>query len=97
MEQRNEFVISKLCQIKILNYKEKSHLENTVTLAYKLWRNLTFTFLFFQVIGLKDLTTTDPRSEVYPPDDEYKGAQSRVLRFAVAAGMYLLVGLFQVI
>ncbi|XP_072013761.1 meckelin-like [Amphiura filiformis] len=55
-----------------------------------------FAVLFFlEVIGLKHLTTTDPRSDVSPSPDDYTGDQSRVLRFAVASGMYIIIGLVQ--
>lgn len=50
---------------------------------------------FLEVVGLKNLTTTDPRSSVNPASDEYIGEYSDVLRFGTAAGLYLLIGICQ--
>ncbi|XP_033646702.1 meckelin-like [Asterias rubens] len=50
---------------------------------------------FLEVVGFKNLATTDPRSDVYINPDVYYGGYSRVLRFAVAAGIYLLLSLLQ--
>ena len=49
------------------------------------------------MVGFKNLATTDPRSDVYINPDVYYGGYSRVLRFAVAAGIYLLLSLLQVV
>ncbi|XP_022100949.1 meckelin-like isoform X1 [Acanthaster planci] len=50
---------------------------------------------FLEVIGMKNLTTMDPRSDVYVDPSTYLGDPSRVLRFAVASGLYLLLSLLQ--
>ena len=55
-----------------------------------------YILIHHQVIGMKDLTTTDPRSSLNPSSDEYIGEQNRALRFAVAASMYILVAVAQV-
>ena len=46
---------------------------------------------------MKNLTTMDPRSDVYDDPSAYTGPYSRVLRFGLAAGMYLLLSVVQVI
>ncbi|XP_071496819.1 meckelin-like [Diadema antillarum] len=50
---------------------------------------------FLEVVGLKNLTTTDPHSTVNPSSDGYIGDYAFVLRFGMAAGLYLLVGIAQ--
>ncbi|XP_041455503.1 meckelin-like [Lytechinus variegatus] len=50
---------------------------------------------FVEVVGLKNLTTTDPQSSVNPTGDEYIGEYSEILRFGMASGLYILVGVVQ--
>eukprot|EP00057_Strongylocentrotus_purpuratus_P027643 XP_011682117.1 PREDICTED: meckelin [Strongylocentrotus purpuratus] len=47
---------------------------------------------FLEVVGLKNLTTTDPQSSLNPTNDEYIGEYSDILRFGMASGLYILLG-----
>ncbi|KAJ8042251.1 Meckelin [Holothuria leucospilota] len=56
---------------------------------------LLTTLFLLEVIGLVHLTTTDPVGSVTPDPNAYYGNYDVILRFGVASGIYLIIGIVQ--
>ncbi len=50
------------------------------------------TLFFLNVVGLENVASSDPRSDLTRDDNKYYAPDSRIFRFAIAALTYILVG-----